>query len=223
MPKSNAPQPQAGKQDSPALIKVMFTSAGKLALFVIISIALLLGVRAITAPIIEQAERQTLLDTFNQVLPLQNYDNDPLQNTSLISDPAYLQLLGSSEPVTVYRAFKEGQPAGAIFRTIAPNGYSGNIYILVGVFPDGRVSGVRVLKHAETPGLGDKIEIAKSNWILEFNGRKLRDDNDPRWAVKKDRGDFDQFTGATITPRAVVMAVKSALTVVNDMGERLYE
>jgi len=204
-------------------MKVMFTSAGKLTLFVIISIALLLGVRAITAPVIAEAEKQTLLDTFNQVLPLNHYDNDPLQNTHQITDSAYLELLGSAEPVTVYRAFQGDQPAGAILTTVAPNGYSGNIVILIGVFPDGRISGVRVLKHAETPGLGDKIEVAKSKWILEFNGRKLRDDNDPRWAVKKDRGDFDQFTGATITPRAVVTAVKSALIVVNDMGDKLYE
>ncbi|MDX1353579.1 MAG: FMN-binding protein, partial [Thiomicrorhabdus sp.] len=78
-------------------------------------------------------------------------------------------------------------------------------------------------KHTETPGLGDKIELSKSNWVLEFNGRNLREDNDPRWAVKKDGGDFDQFTGATITPRAVVGAIRNALIVVNDLGDRLYE
>ena len=205
------------------LLKTMFTSAGKLAAFVLVSILLLLAVRAITAPVIEEAEKQTLLNTFDQVLPKELYDNDPLENTRLIKDPAYLKLLSSKEPVTVYRAFKNNQPAGAIFTAIAPNGYSGNIYILMGVLPDGRVSGVRVLKHAETPGLGDKVETAKSNWILSFDGRSLRDDNDPRWAVRKDNGDFDQFTGATITPRAVVGAVKNALVVVNDMRGKLYE
>lgn len=205
------------------LIKTMFSSAGKLTLFVLLSIILLLSIRALTAPAIEKAERENLLNTFSQVLPEELYNNDPLQNTYTIHDSAYLNLLGASQPVTVYRAFKDQQPAGAIFSAIAPNGYSGNIYILIGVYPDGRVSGVRVVKHKETPGLGDKVEINKTNWVLEFDGRKVRDDNDPRWAVKKDGGDFDQFTGATITPRAVVGAVKHALLVVNDLGERLYE
>ena len=206
-----------------SLFQTMFTSAGKLVLFVLFSILLLLGVRYVTAPVIAEAERQTLLNTFSEVLPTALYNNDPLSDTIQIADPNYLKLLGSSEPVSVYRAFKDQQPAGVIFTTIAPNGYTGNIYILVGVFPNGRVSGVRVVKHAETPGLGDKIEIAKSNWILSFNGRSLREENVPRWAVKKDSGDFDQFTGATVTPRAVVGAVKNALMVVNDMQGKLYE
>lgn len=206
-----------------SLFQTMFTSAGKLVLFVLVSILLLLGVRYITAPVIAEAERQTLLNTFSEVLPTQLYNNDPIADTIQITDANYLALLGSSEPVTVYRAFKDQQPAGAIFTTTAPNGYSGKIYILMGVFPDGRISGVRVVKHAETPGLGDKIEAAKSNWILSFNGRNLREDNVPRWAVKKDNGDFDQFTGATVTPRAVVGAVKNALVVVNDMQGKLYD
>ncbi len=201
----------------------MFSSAGKLTLFVLLSIILLLSIKALTAPAIEKAERENLLNTFGQVLPKALYNNDPLANTYTINDPNYLKLLGTSQPVTVYRAFKDQQPAGAIFSAIAPNGYSGNIYILIGVYPDGRISGVRVIKHKETPGLGDKVEINKTKWVLEFDGRKVRDDNDPRWAVKKDGGDFDQFTGATITPRAVVGAVKHALLVVNDLGERLYE
>ena len=205
------------------LIKTMLSSAGKLTLFVFLSIILLLTIRYITAPEIQQAERQTLLNTFGEVLPSSYYDNDPLQNTKIIKDPAYLKLLGSSSPVTIYRATKNGKPAGAIFTTIAPNGYSGNIYVLIGVFPDGRIAGVRVIKHSETPGLGDKIEINKSKWVLEFDGRNLRDDNEPRWAVQKDGGDFDQFTGATITPRAVVGSVKNALIVINDLGARLYE
>ncbi|BCN93219.1 electron transport complex subunit G [Thiomicrorhabdus immobilis] len=213
----------ANSKSTQNLLKTMFSSAGKLTLFVFISIILLLSIRALTGPEIEKAERETLLNTFAQVLPQNRYDNDPLQDTLVIKDPAYLKLLGSSEPVTVYRAYKNQQPAGAIFSAIAPNGYSGNIYILIAVYPDGRISGVRIIKHKETPGLGDKIEINKSNWVLEFDGRNVREDNDPRWAVQKDGGDFDQFTGATITPRAVVEAVKHALLVVNDLGERLYE
>jgi electron transport complex protein RnfG len=110
-----------------------------------------------------------------------------------------------------------------VIETIAPNGYSGNIYILVGVLPNGHISGVRVLKHRETPGLGDKIELRKADWILSFNGKNLTEDNAERWAVKRDRGEFDQFTGATITPRAVVGAVRNTLHFVNQQGAALYD
>jgi electron transport complex protein RnfG len=205
------------------LIKSMFGSAYKLSLFVLISIVLLLTVRHFTSPVITLAENQTLLNTFNQVLPVDLYDNDPLIDTKTISNPQTLALLGSEKPITFYRARKNKQPAGLIFSVTAPNGYSGDITLLIGVLPDGRLSGVRVLKHKETPGLGDKIELNKNPWILEFNGRSVREDNDPRWAVKKDGGDFDQFTGATITPRAVVGAVKKALMFINEHGESLYE
>lgn len=205
------------------LLKAMGTSAGKLSGFVVICIVLLLAVKGLTAPKIAEAEKQNLLNGFNQVLPAELYDNDPLQDQLHIKDEALLTKLGTKNWVTVYRARKNGQPAGAILQTIAPNGYTGNIYILIGVLPNGEISGVRVLKHAETPGLGDKIELDKDNWILSFNGRHLTPSNDKSWAVKKDGGDFDQFTGATITPRAVVGAVKKAMQVVNSMGERLYE
>jgi electron transport complex protein RnfG len=99
----------------------------------------------------------------------------------------------------------------AIFNSIAPNGYSGKIHLLVGVFADGSVAGVRAVKHSETPGLGDAIETQKSDWIFSFNDRSLSSPVPSNWLVKKDGGDFDQFTGATITPRAIVLAVKNTL------------
>jgi len=95
--------------------------------------------------------------------------------------------------------------------SIAPQGYNGNIDFIMAINNDGSVSGIRVLKHQETPGLGDKIEIRKSDWITSFTGKKIRSEDDSRWAVTKDNGMFDQFTGATITPRAVVNGVKSTL------------
>ena len=211
------------KANLKTLLTIMFASAGKLSLFVLISVILLLSVKYITDPLVAEAERQTLLDTLNQVMPAERYNNDPLQDTLLVTDPNILAVLGSEEPVTVYRARKDGEPAGLILTTIAPNGYTGNIYMLMGILPDHRVAGVRVLKHKETPGLGDKIELNKDKWILEFDGRSLRDDNDPLWAVKKDGGDFDQFTGATITPRAVVGQVKRTLLLVKQQSEFLYE
>ncbi len=205
------------------LLQTMLRSAGKLSLFVLVSIILLLGIKYITDPLVSEAEKTTLMETFDQVLPKNLYDNEPLNDTKTITDPAMLKMLGSEMPVTVYRARKNGKPSGLILTAIAPNGYSGEVHLLIGVMADGRISGVRVLKHKETPGLGDKIELNKNPWILEFDGRNLRDDNDPRWAVKKDGGDFDQFTGATITPRAVVAAVKNALRLINQQGEKLYE
>jgi len=208
---------------SQALFKIMLTSAGKLSLFVLISVVLLLSVKYITDPVVKEAERQNLLNTLNQVMPAELYDNDPLLDTKLITEPELLAVLGSEEPILVYRARKEGNPAGLILTTIAPNGYTGNITMLMGIMADNRVAGVRVLKHRETPGLGDKIELNKDRWILEFDGRSVRDDNDPRWAVKKDGGDFDQFTGATITPRAVVGAVKRTLLLAKEYREFLYE
>ena len=111
----------------------------------------------------------------------------------------------------MYRARLRGEPVAAIFRSIAPDGYSGKIHLLVGVYIDGSLAGVRVVKHAETPGLGDAVEIRKSSWIEDFAGKSLTNPSQDRWRVKRDGGDFDQFTGATITPRAVVAAVRNTL------------
>ena len=98
-----------------------------------------------------------------------------------------------------------------ILQANAPDGYSGTIGLLIGIMADGTLSGVRVIQHKETPGLGDQIELAKSRWITSFNGKSLTHPTETGWAVKKDQGDFDQFAGATITPRAVVTAVHKAL------------
>lgn len=203
-----------------SIFQQMFKSARVLSLYVLLGVGLLLAVKFITQELIDNAEKENKQAAFNEVLPASSYDNDPLKDTKNFTNEA---LLGSETPVSFYRARKNGKPAGVIFEAVAPDGYSGKITILIGVFPDGRISGVRVLKHKETPGLGDKIELRKSNWILSFNGMNLRDDNAAKWRVKKDGGIFDQFTGATITPRAVVKAVRKALTFVNQQGAKLYD
>lgn len=202
------------------LWKSMVKSAITLSLYTLVGIGLLLAVLHLTKKDIKLAEKQTILSSFNQVLPKILYNNHPLEDTETVTNSAYL---GTSKPVTIYRARKNGQPVGVIFETIAPDGYSGNIYILMAVLANHTISGVRVLKHHETPGLGDKIEIKKSHWVTEFNGKSIQNSNDPAWHVKKDRGQFDQFTGATITPRAVVKAVKKGLLFVNQQGDKLYE
>lgn len=201
----------------------MFRSAGLLSFFILLGIGLLLLIAQFTQPKIQQAEQQTLLNTFQQIVPSSEYDNAPLKDTTTIQAPNLLKLLGQKQPVTIYRLRKQGKAVAVIFPVIAPDGYSGDIHILIGVYADGRIAGVRVLEHRETPGLGDKIELKKSPWILSFNDKKLTSDNASQWAVKKDGGAFDQFTGATITPRAVVKAVKHALIFVNQMGDKLYE
>ena len=153
-------------------------------------------------------EREALLRKLNVLIPRQRYDNAIFQDTIQVSNA---HLLGTGEPVTVYRARRGGEPVALVIAPVAPDGYSGTIRLLVGINLDGSLSGVRTLAHRETPGLGDKIEAERSSWILGFAGRSLDDPPASGWRVKRDGGEFDQFTGATITPRAVVRGVKSAL------------
>lgn len=171
-----------------------------LAGFSMLTAAALVFGNAITAPASHAAEENDLKLSLTQVLPAGFSDNDLLKDVVSIKDDA----MGEVE---VHRASKSGVIKGAVFET-SSGGYAGPVVLLVGISSDGVVQGVRVLKHAETPGLGDKIEEAKSNWIHSFEGKAL---NTAHWLVKKDGGDFDQFAGATITPRAVVKAVKQAL------------
>ncbi|MCX8018633.1 MAG: electron transport complex subunit RsxG [Rhodocyclaceae bacterium] len=165
-----------------------------------------------TRAAIAQAEADDLAASLAQVLPNGLSDNDLLADRVKVGagKTASEAKTGAVAPVVVYRARKAGQITGAVF-SMRERGYAADIVVLIGVDPQGRLLGVRVLKHAETPGLGDKIETAKSKWIHDFAGKSLNDPPAERWAVKKDGGVFDQFAGATITPRAVVKAVKNGL------------
>ena len=159
-------------------------------------------------PHIEAAQRETLLRTLNEVVPAALYDNVLIEDVHDVVDPA---LLGSREALRVYRARRHGKPVAAIFTAIAPDGYGGPIRLLVGVSQAGTILAVRVVSHSETPGLADGIEVGRSNWGKGFDARSLENPTSGRWKVKKDGGEFDQFTGATITPRAVVRAVHRCL------------
>ncbi len=153
-------------------------------------------------------ERALLLRNLYALLPAERLDNDIASDTlELAASP----LLGTEQTSLVYRARLGGEPVAAVFNSVAPNGYSGRIHLLVGVWVDGSIAGVRVVKHAETPGLGDGIEIRKSPWITGFDGRSLQNPAEDGWKVKRDGGAFDQLTGATITPRAVIDAVRNTL------------
>jgi len=153
-------------------------------------------------------EQAALLANLNALVPPERYDNDVTEDYIQVIAPEFL---GTSEPVTIYRAYRGTQPVALFATPTAPDGYSGPIKLLIGVYADGTLAGVRVLRHKETPGLGDAIEIERSDWIRTFEDRSLGNPPLKHWQVRKDGGVFDQFTGATITPRAVVQAVKKFL------------
>ena len=179
-----------------------------LTLFAILGSGLVTFTYQITAQHIAANERATLLRTLNALISQDQYDND------LFNDFIWVQneeLLGTHQPVILYRARKAEQPVAVLLIPVAPSGYNGAIRLLVGINYNGTLLGVRVISHQETPGLGDYIETRRSNWILDFKGRSLTNPNESGWKVKRDGGVFDQLTGATITPRAVVKAVHKAL------------
>ncbi|MGD2120075.1 MAG: electron transport complex subunit RsxG [Chromatiales bacterium] len=187
--------------------QILFTGA-LLMLFAIVGGAMVGMTYEGTAERIAENERQAMLRNLNQILPHSEYDNDLLQDTLTL--PAD-ERLGQQDPSTAYVAKKDGRISAIIFSVIAPDGYSGEIRLLVGIRASGNIAGVRVIKHNETPGLGDAIETQRSNWVTHFDGRSLQNPSGKGWAVKRDGGVFDQFTGATITPRAVVNAVHQTL------------
>jgi len=179
-----------------------------LAVTALLGTGLMMIVNSHSKPFIAKNERLVLLRTLNSVLSPDLYDNDIVNDTLSVVDE---KLLGSPNKTTVYRARLESKPVAAVLQVIAPNGYSGSILLLVGINLSGEIAGVRVVKHKETPGLGDGIEIQRSDWIESFTGKSKNDPSYIGWKVKRDGGEFDQFTGATITPRAIVSAVHNAL------------
>lgn len=179
-----------------------------LTLFAIVGTALVAFTFSSTKSRIAENQRQALLHSIDAIIPASMYNNRIFDDTARIPPS---KLLSTNKPVTAYRARKNGRPVAVAFPVIAPDGYNGAIKLLVGVRYDGTLAGVRVITENETPGLGDQIEADRSNWILGFSGKSLDNPDAKGWAVKKDGGIFDQFTGATITPRAVVKAVHHAL------------
>ncbi len=172
-----------------------------------------------TAERIAENERQALLHNLHQIISPDAHDNDIYADVITVHDK---ELLGSKEGSNIYRARMGGHPVAAVIASTAPDGYNGTIKLLVGINYDGTLAGVRVINHRETPGLGDAIEAERSDWVLGFAGRSLQEPTDERWKVKKDGGVFDQFTGATITPRAVVKAVYNTLRYYHHNREALF-
>jgi electron transport complex protein RnfG len=165
--------------------------------------ALLAVTNRITSADIAARAMEDRQNSLGQVIPAAIHDNNPVADTITLTDD-------QGQPMTVYRALAKGQVTGVAYE-IHGSGYAGQIKLMMGVAADGKVLGVRVLAHKETPGLGDKIEVKKGDWIQRFTGLWLGDPPVEQWKVKKDGGTFDQFTGATITPRGVVGAVRDGL------------
>ncbi|XES82439.1 electron transport complex subunit RsxG [Franconibacter pulveris] len=187
------------------MLKTIQKHGTTLAVFAALTTGLTAMVNALTKTTIDNQALLQQKQLFDQVLPAELYDNDLQQSCFVVSAPA----LGAGEK-QLWVARKGDTPVAVVMQATAPDGYSGAIQLLVGADFHGKVLGTRVTKHHETPGLGDKIETRISDWITHFAGKVIQGSDDATWAVKKDGGQFDQFTGATITPRAVVNAVKRA-------------
>lgn len=170
--------------------------------------ALLAGVNELTHERILEQEKRRILRQLNEIVPTTSFNNDLLEDVIEVRDEAFFH---HPAPVKVYRARMNGKAVAVLMILAAPDGYNGDIRLLAGINANGEVLGVRVISHRETPGLGDPIELEKSDWILGFNSKSLRNPETGGWAVKRDDGQFDQFTGATISPRAVVKAVHNSL------------
>jgi len=191
-----------------AILRSMMRNGLVLGVFAVVGTGIVALTHHNTRQRITANQRQALLASLHELVPPRDYNNDIIEDTITVTDP---RLLGTRDPVTVYRARRNGEPVAVVMTPVAPDGYNGDIKLLEAIRYDGTILGVRVVAHNETPGLGDNIERSKSPWITTFKGRTLSHPSPAQWHVKRDGGVFDQFTGATITPRAVVKAVHNCL------------
>ncbi|MBM4221378.1 MAG: RnfABCDGE type electron transport complex subunit G [Gammaproteobacteria bacterium] len=166
---------------------------------------LLLGIArdATRARIADNEERRVLAE-LSAILPPALYDNEPHRDTLVLELPG-------DEPRQIWRARRAGQPVAVVLSSLAADGYSGQIRLLVALTVEGQILGVRVASHSETPGIGDVIDARKSPWIRSFDGRSLGQPEESRWSLRKDGGDIDAISGATVSSRAVVAATRRAM------------
>ncbi|MEY4923207.1 MAG: hypothetical protein RLY17_1924 [Pseudomonadota bacterium] len=199
------------------MLKTMKRHGITLALFAAGTTGLTAVVNSLTENTIAHQAAQQQKALLDQVVPAERYDNNMQAECYVVTDA----VLGNSAPHRLYLARQGDKPVAAAIETTAPDGYSGAIQLLVGADFHGNLLGSRVIEHHETPGLGDKIDIRISDWISHFSGQHVEGEQDKRWAVKKDGGIYDQFTGATITPRAVVKAVKNTALFLETLPAKL--
>ncbi len=201
-----------------SLKKVSITASAMIIFSLVASAALSISYFLTKTPI-EESDARAKRMFLNQVVPSNLYDNNLVKDTiSVEPNP----LIGNKKNIDIYRAKKNNQVIAVIIETIAPDGYSGEIKTLVGVDQKDKILGVRVITHKETPGLGDYIEVDKSHWIKNFNLKSLDEMGEKEWAVKKDGGDFDYVSGATITSRAVIKSTYKSLLYVKENKKRLF-
>jgi len=193
-------------------------SAAILGIFGVLGAALVSLTWTATAERIALNQQQAFLRNVYKLIDKSEIDNDLLKDVITVHDSSLART-----DVKVYRARKQGQPVALIFSPVQSPGYASPINLMVGVRYDGVLGGVRVLSHMETPGLGDKIDEDRSDWILSFSGKSLGNPTPEKWKVKKDGGVFDQFTGATITPRNIVATVKKVLEYYAREKENLFK
>lgn len=191
-----------------------------LGIIALMGTALLAGVNALTHERIIEQEKLRVLQQLNEIVPVDSFNNDLLADRIEIQDEAFFR---HPAPVTVYRARMDGKAVAIMMMLTAADGYNGDIRLLAGIDVHGTVLGVRVIAHKETPGLGDPIELERSDWILSFTQKSLNNPQLDGWNVKRDGGQFDQFTGATITPRAVVRATRRALQYFDANTQALFD
>ncbi len=201
------------------LAKATLRTALNLLFFTVIATAILAFTYSVTHELIAQSEDAAKLKLINQVVPAILYDNDLINDT--INLPASPEL-GTTQGTIAYRGLLHGQPSVVVLESIAPDGYSGKIGMIVAINYSGFITGVRVVTHKETPGLGDYIDIAKNKWINLFANTSHERFQEEDWKVKKDGGQFDYMAGATITPRAVVKAINKALHYFEENRDKLF-
>ncbi|MGV3345688.1 electron transport complex subunit RsxG [Enterobacteriaceae bacterium LUAb1] len=199
------------------MLEVMRKNGIRLAIFAAITTGVTAIINTITKPIIHQQSQIQQQILFDQVIPDSLYDNDLQKECYVVTNAA----LGNEKPHRLWLARKQNNPVAVVIESTAPDGYSGNIQLLVGADFQGNILGTRVTEHHETPGLGDKIEPRISDWIFSLAHRHLQGADDQTFAVRKDGGNIDQFTGATITPRAVVNAVKRTTLFIETLPSKL--
>ncbi|WP_317930650.1 electron transport complex subunit RsxG [Halioxenophilus sp. WMMB6] len=192
-----------------------------LALFALCTAGVLATTYQLTKERVAKSERTAAAKALLEIVPQTMHDNDLLVDIIPVPEAAW-SMLGLAQPANINIAKLHGEITTVIVPATAPDGYSGAIGLIVGVNRDGSLAGVRVLTHGETPGLGDKVDLRKSGWVLGFIGKSLSNPTIDSWAVKKDGGEFDQFTGATITPRAVVKQVRKVLEFAEHYQSQLF-
>lgn len=194
-------------------------TAANLIFFAIIATAILASVFFMTHDAIVKSEEAEKMKLITQIVPPSLFDNDVIQDKLSVAPSP---LLGTEDVTIAYRARLQGEPSAVVLESIAPDGYSGKIFLILAVRANGELAGVRVVTHKETPGLGDYIELPKDPWIKGFDGKSREVYKDDDWKVKKDGGQFAYMAGATITPRAIVKAVNKALIYYAENREQLF-